>query len=206
MSGAAPPGGKARRRDRWLKHFRSSSPATSSSINAQTSSSNSTSLQLVSATPCHQSSLTSATQLSVPITHSSTVPSPSAFQQLTLGPSRSRDFLDAALRLLSDGNRKTLQPYILSANGEINKALESSLTAAKQMQGEWAAKRWTFTFAGRTVTLKEEADKIVRWLDRFKAVGDVAVSADPIHAGLPWAFVRLLLQVRSCLLCSALAI
>jgi hypothetical protein len=53
-----------------------------------------------------------------------------------------------------------------------------------------------FTFAGRTVTLKEEADKVVHWLNRFKSVGDVAVNADPVHAGLPWAGIRLLLEVR----------
>lgn len=43
--------------------------------------------------------------------------------------------------------------------------------------------------------LRDQADKIIHWIDRFKAVGDVAVNADPIHAGLPWASLRLLLEV-----------
>ena len=44
--------------------------------------------------------------------------------------------------------------------------------------------------------LGDEADKVLLWLDRFKSVGDIAVNADPIHAGLPWAGIRLLLEVR----------
>ena len=43
--------------------------------------------------------------------------------------------------------------------------------------------------------LRDEADNVILWLDRFKQVGDVAVNVDPIHAGLPWAGVRLLLEV-----------
>ena len=43
--------------------------------------------------------------------------------------------------------------------------------------------------------LRDEADNVMLWLDRFKQVGDIAVNADPIHAGLPWAGIRLLLEV-----------
>jgi len=38
--------------------------------------------------------------------------------------------------------------------------------------------------------------KIVKWIDIFKQVGDAAVQYDPVHAALPWAGVRFLLQVR----------
>jgi hypothetical protein len=37
--------------------------------------------------------------------------------------------------------------------------------------------------------------KLVKWIDLFKQVGDVAVQYDPVHAVLPWAGVRFLLQV-----------
>jgi hypothetical protein len=206
MSGVTTPSGKPRRRDRWFKHLRSSSPATSSTINAQTSSGNSTSLQPISTTPIHPHSFTTATQLSVPVPCSLTASLSPAVQSLTLGLSASHHFLDTALQQLSDCDRETLQPFILSANGDVNEVLERSLAAAKKKQDECNAKRWTFTFDGRTVTLKDEADKIVRWLDRFKVVGDVAVNADPIHAGLPWAGVRFLLEVRPYILYGAHAI
>jgi hypothetical protein len=74
-------------------------------------------------------------------------------------------------------------------------ALKQALDATKEKQRCCIEKRWRFTFAGRVVILKEEADKVVRWLNRFKAVGDVATNADPIYTGLPWAGIRLLLEV-----------
>jgi hypothetical protein len=44
--------------------------------------------------------------------------------------------------------------------------------------------------------LFEQADKVVRLLDRFKAVGDIVANVDPVHVGLPWAGVRAILEVR----------
>lgn len=45
--------------------------------------------------------------------------------------------------------------------------------------------------------LRDVLDKIVRWIDIFKQVGDVAVQYDPAHAALPWAGIRFILQVYS---------
>ena len=45
--------------------------------------------------------------------------------------------------------------------------------------------------------LRDVFDKIVRWIDMFKQVGDIAVQYDPAHASLSWAGIRLVLQVRS---------
>ena len=39
-------------------------------------------------------------------------------------------------------------------------------------------------------------DNIVKWLNKFKEVGDVAVQYDPGHAALPWALFRFILQVK----------
>src|SRR4051794_16601371 len=189
MSGAATPGGKPRRRDRFLKPFVSSSrklspsPSTSSTANASTSStvqSLGTSPALVSRAASRQSAAPSAVQFP------SINPISLASQPGTPSKSSSHDVLNGALQRLSDRDRTTLQPFILPTTSNVNEALEQSLAAAKQKQQDCNAKRWTFTFAGRTVTLKEEADKVVHWLDRFKAVGDVAVNVDPIHTGLPW--------------------
>ena len=56
-------------------------------------------------------------------------------------------------------------------------------------------KRWAFVFGNKVYSVRAEADKFVKWVNRFTAIGDVAVNADPVHAGLPWALIRLLLQV-----------
>lgn len=42
---------------------------------------------------------------------------------------------------------------------------------------------------------KKYFDNIIRWLDKFKGIGDVVSSFDPVHAALPWAAFRFILQV-----------
>lgn len=193
MSGAATLGGTPRRRDRFLKPFvlgrrkLSPSPSTSSTTNVSTSST----VQSSGTAPASCQSTASPAAQPPNINQISSAPQPG-----TSSKSSSHNILNGALQRLSDRDRTTLHPFIRPTTSDVNEALEQSLAAAKQKQRDCNAKRWTFTFAGRTVTLKEEADKVVHWLERFKAVGDVAVNADPMHAGLPWAGVRLLLQVR----------
>jgi ankyrin repeat domain-containing protein 50 len=58
-------------------------------------------------------------------------------------------------------------------------------------------KGWKFNFDGQQVILRDVAQKIFYWLQRFKEVGDIAVNFDPVHAALPWAAFRFLLQVIS---------
>ncbi|KAF0322087.1 ankyrin repeat protein [Colletotrichum asianum] len=48
---------------------------------------------------------------------------------------------------------------------------------------------------GEVVIIRDVFEKVVRWLQRFKEVGDVATQYDPTHAALPWAAVRMLLQI-----------
>ena len=51
------------------------------------------------------------------------------------------------------------------------------------------------------ITLEEQGrlggtgTKILRWVDKFKAIADITAQYDPVHAALPWAGFRLLLQV-----------
>jgi hypothetical protein len=54
---------------------------------------------------------------------------------------------------------------------------------------------WVFELNGQKVQLSKLADKIYVWLDKFKGIGDIVANVDPLHAGLPWAAIRLFLQV-----------
>jgi hypothetical protein len=45
------------------------------------------------------------------------------------------------------------------------------------------------------VIFRDILAKIIKWIDLFKQIGDVAVQYDPAHAALPWAGVRFILQV-----------
>lgn len=58
-------------------------------------------------------------------------------------------------------------------------------------------KRWSYKRKnGEKVIFRDVFGNIVKWIDLFKDAGDQAVSYDPGHAALPWAAVRVLLQVR----------
>ena len=43
--------------------------------------------------------------------------------------------------------------------------------------------------------LRDLLEKIAKWIDYFKTIGDVAVQFDASNASLPWAAVRFLLQI-----------
>jgi hypothetical protein len=61
---------------------------------------------------------------------------------------------------------------------------------------ECVKKKWRYTRqAGETVIVSDLFGQVIGWIDLFKQVGDCAVQYDPVHAALPWAGVRFLLQV-----------
>lgn len=45
------------------------------------------------------------------------------------------------------------------------------------------------------INLRDRAEKILEWVDKFKQVGDIAIQYDQAHAALPWAGIRFILQV-----------
>jgi hypothetical protein len=125
---------------------------------------------------------------SVPSTSQSNPSAPSTATQ--------QDFQTQVFLLLSRQDQDTIQQYLVTNTTDIDAIVQQALAATRQKQATCRAKRWTFTFGGHTVVLREKADNIVKWLDWFKQVGDVASNADPIHVGLPWAGIRLLLEVN----------
>ncbi|KAK4232693.1 hypothetical protein C8A03DRAFT_39714, partial [Achaetomium macrosporum] len=60
-------------------------------------------------------------------------------------------------------------------------------------------KAWTFQRgkSGETIIVRDVLDKVVKWIDHFKQIGDIAVQYDPGHAALPWAGVRFLLEIAT---------
>lgn len=75
--------------------------------------------------------------------------------------------------------------------------LSDLLKLTTQSKEECVKKRWRYTRkSGETIIFVDLFSKLARWIDMFKQVGDTAVQYDPVHAALPWAGVRFLLQVR----------
>ncbi|KAL1635021.1 hypothetical protein SLS58_010473 [Diplodia intermedia] len=74
--------------------------------------------------------------------------------------------------------------------------LEDVLESVEQKKQTCLEKRWAIRKAnGDRVILRDLCEKVVCWIDKFKAVGDAATQYDPGHAALPWAAVRFVLQL-----------
>lgn len=82
--------------------------------------------------------------------------------------------------------------------------LDQVLEETHKTRDNCLQKQWKCNWKGKTIILRDVADKLVGWVEKFKSIGDVAASFDPTHAALPWAGVRFLLQVSSCVHCGAL--
>ncbi|KAI1263354.1 hypothetical protein F5Y18DRAFT_394024 [Xylariaceae sp. FL1019] len=80
----------------------------------------------------------------------------------------------------------------MSVNGVVHQIIDITTTRQKHC----AEKGWkTFEFGSHTISFADSARKALIWLNKFKEIGDIIVQYDPVHAALPWAAVRFVLQV-----------
>lgn len=86
--------------------------------------------------------------------------------------------------------------YLDYQNAVKRDVLATLLRTAQEKKSLCLRKRWKFKKSnGQEVVLRDVVEKIIIWLDKFKAVGDMAMQYDPAHASLAWAGVRFLLRV-----------
>jgi hypothetical protein len=106
-------------------------------------------------------------------------------------------WLEALGKLLSE-ERKAVETLIPSQRGvhETTQLLDQVKDAVQQQGDKHSEKRWTITFRGQQVVLRDKVQKVLVWVDKFKEIGDTVVIYDPVHMALPWAGFRFLLQVR----------
>ncbi|KAJ9660858.1 hypothetical protein H2201_006750 [Coniosporium apollinis] len=70
------------------------------------------------------------------------------------------------------------------------------LKTAQEKRDVCLRKRWKLKKPnGQEVILRDVLEKVIGFVDKFVAVGDVAIQYDPAHAALPWAGVRFLLRM-----------
>ncbi|KAJ4303449.1 hypothetical protein N0V90_002344 [Kalmusia sp. IMI 367209] len=97
-----------------------------------------------------------------------------------------------ALNLLDSDFRKTLTSTATPKRDIVSQVLQE----AEARRKECIRKQWRFRGAnGKTVSLREILEKITGFVSRYKDVVTVAVQYDPVHAALPWAAVRFLLNI-----------
>ena len=103
-----------------------------------------------------------------------------------------RDLWALALQQLVEKDRAA----IIQCQDSKLDVLQRLLLSAEQKRDRCETRRWKVEFKAHEVILHDVADKIVHWVKAFRDVGDIAVNFDPVHAALPWAGVRFLLQVH----------
>ena len=94
---------------------------------------------------------------------------------------------------LSLQERKTLAGIGLGMDCQEMASAVSSMT--DEILNEKKGKLWKVKLGEEEVVLRDVGMKILRWVDKFKQIGDIIAQCDPVHAGLPWAGFRFLLQV-----------
>lgn len=101
------------------------------------------------------------------------------------------DLWAKAVASLSDEDRQNIDSSRTDKLAILNDLL-ATVEAKKKICIE---KRWKYKTKDGEVVIRDKLEKVVKWVDKFKGVGDVAVQYDPAHASLAWAGVRFVLQV-----------
>lgn len=73
--------------------------------------------------------------------------------------------------------------------------LRDVLRAVDEKKRTCLENRLKYTKGNKEIIIRDQLEKVVEWVNKFKEVGDTAVQYDPGHAALPWAAVRFFLQV-----------
>jgi hypothetical protein len=134
--------------------------------------------------------------LGLPTPESSPLPRMSSDSTLNSTDTRQvSDILTDALETLDLGQRNTIQASISSDTTSIGVVLNEVHSRAGELQKRSAMKGWTWNYNGRQVYLRDQSDKLLRFLDKFKSWGNAVTNIDPILVGLPWAGVRTILKV-----------
>lgn len=102
-----------------------------------------------------------------------------------------RQLWDQAAKALKEDNDSTMDLSVL--NGRV--PISDVQATVQETLDQCVRKRWVYTKSnGEKVVLYKIFERIVKWVNKFKEVGDITMQYDPAHAALPWAAVRFLLQ------------
>jgi hypothetical protein len=103
----------------------------------------------------------------------------------------SRNLWDEALLSLPDDERARLN----IAETDKDDILRKVLAVVEERKQKCIGKQWKVRkLDGSEVLVRTKLEKVVKWVNKFKEVGNQAANYDPAHAALPWAAVRFILQ------------
>ncbi|KAF7929613.1 hypothetical protein BELL_0068g00030 [Botrytis elliptica] len=104
---------------------------------------------------------------------------------------QSEDLWNEALKQVQFTNTSAL----VAAGLERRQILVEILDLVQKQELKAQERKWKWKKKnGQVIIIRDIFVKLAIWIEKFKSIGDVVVQYDPIHASLPWAAVRFLLQ------------
>lgn len=86
---------------------------------------------------------------------------------------------------------------ILIEDGDLSSDIPDRLSiVVSRKRDEMLSRTWTLRFRNHRLKIREQIQRIARVAEYTKSFGSVIANVDPLHAGLPWAGINLLLTVR----------
>jgi hypothetical protein len=103
--------------------------------------------------------------------------------------------LNDVLTKLTEKEQLIIKPYCQHTISDIRAAVDSTLGAAEMKMQQCVSNKWEVKVGNKTIALRDKVDKVIVFINKFKETGTAMASIDPVHAGLPWAAVRALLEI-----------
>ncbi|MCJ1333975.1 hypothetical protein MMC10_010682 [Thelotrema lepadinum] len=100
--------------------------------------------------------------------------------------------LDKAISALEPGERAVVEKY--AALRDPAQGFDEAYAAAETCKKKYKDKG-VWTIKGHKIEWRTLVGNVLKFLDKFKNVGDFLADLDPAHAGIPWAVVKILLTV-----------
>ena len=103
---------------------------------------------------------------------------------------------------LSEKDPKLVQDYehmlLKDPESSVKEDLQTKVSSILSRNlNKMTSRQWSIKWKGKPRQVRDQVDRIVKVVQVAKDSGSAAAGLDPIHAGLPWAGVCILLQVRS---------
>lgn len=123
-------------------------------------------------------------------------PAPPTLPQANQATALKAILREDVLTRLDEAHQKIIRDHFTGSDPlDISASIQKAIDAAEEQKQMCINEQWTMRIGGKTIILRDKVNTVVDLISKFKDIGSIAVGADPIHAGLPWAGICLLLQV-----------
>lgn len=106
-----------------------------------------------------------------------------------------KNFLLEEPKMVQKYERMLLKDPESPGNEDLHTKMSTILT---RKLNEMTSRQWSIKWKGKPRQVRDQVDRIIKVVQIGKDFGSAATGIDPIHVGLPWAGVCILLQVCSC--------